>query len=418
MKNFILKSYQYFGMLFLFISLTSGINAQTWMQENPQSSSNFNNVFFVDNNTGWAIADSMNGALFVGSILKKTTNKGATWSNQSIGSNFYQLKACHFFNASKGIIVAKYLVTNKGSILTTINGGNTWTTNDTFPKALNDVFFINSTIGWVCGKNGYIAKSTDGGTSWTAQVSNAPDHLFSIHFADINNGWAVGPNGVIVHTTDGGTNWVLQTSPVPGQDNFSVFALNSSTAFAVGSSGLMIKTSNNGAVWDTVSVPTIEHIFDITFANSSDGWAVGAAGNIEITTNAGLTWASQTSNTTNDINAIAMFNNTTGWYVGNAGDVYYYALNPLSVNEINKNINVSVYPNPFTTQTKINIESSLNISNYNLSIYNLLGKKVFDKTINNVNQFILNRNNLKAGIYILNITANNQIIKTEKLIIQ
>jgi len=104
MKNSELKSYPFFGMLILFMALSNVINAQTWMQENPQSSSNFNDISFVDNNTGWAIADSMNGALFVSPILKKTVNHGVNWSNQSIGSNNYQLKACHFFNASKGII--------------------------------------------------------------------------------------------------------------------------------------------------------------------------------------------------------------------------------------------------------------------------------------------------------------------------
>jgi len=258
----------------------------------------------------------------------------------------------------------------------------------------------------------------DGGVSWSPEVSNSPDHLFSIHFADTNNGWAVGPNGVIVHTTDGGINWALQTSPIPGQDNFSIFALSSTTAFAVGSNATMIKTTNGGAIWDTVSVPTVDHIFDITFSNANDGWAVGAAGNIEITTNGGLTWSSQTSNTTNDINAIDMFNSTNGWFAGASGDIYYYGTTPLSVNELNKNVDISVYPNPFTSQSKVIINSNLNTTNYNITIYNLVGEKVFTKTISNSNQFIIDRNNLISGTYILSIKANDQIIKTEKLIIQ
>lgn len=407
------------SILIALVLFSSGIaKSQSWWQENPQTTANFNNINFADNNTGWALADSMNGILFAAPVIKKTTNQGGTWVTQSVGSNYHQLNSSHFFNTTNGMIVGKYLVSGKGSILTTSNGGTTWVTNDTFPNVLKDVFFINSTTGWTCGQNGYLIKTTNGGSTWAAQISNAPDHLFSIHFADASNGWAVGPNGVIVHTTNGGTTWTLQTSPVPTQDNFGVFAISPTTAFAVGSNGLMIKTNNSGTTWTTVTVPTVDHIYDITFASATSGWAVGAGGNIEITTDGGLTWTTQVSNTTKDIKSVCMKNSALGWYAGKTGTVYYYGTSPAGVNEIKNPIkSLKIYPNPFTSSAILNIESDINDVQFNFTVYDILGKQVMQNTYQGTTS-VISRGNLDAGVYFYKIEDKQQILKTGKLIIQ
>ncbi len=418
MKNKLLKKTA-LSILIANVLLSSiVVKAQSWWQENPQVTADFNNINFADNTTGWALADSMNGLLFIAPVIKKTTNQGATWTTQSVGSNYYQLNSSHFFNTTNGVIVGKYLVSGKGSILTTTNGGTSWLTNDTFPNVLKDVFFINSTTGWACGQNGYLIKTNNGGATWAVQTSNTVDHLFSIHFTDINNGWAVGPNGGIVHTTNGGTTWTMQTSPVPTQDNFGVFALSPTTAFAVGSNGLMINTINSGTTWTTVTVPTVDHIFDITFINLNDGWAVGAAGNIEITTNAGLTWTTQVSNTTMDIKSVCMKNSSLGWYAGKTGTVYYYGTSPAGVKEINNPLkSIKIYPNPFTTSAILNIESDNKDLQFIFTLYDILGKEVM-QTIHHGTTSVINRENLDGGVYFFKIENNQQILKTGKLIIQ
>ncbi len=411
------KSLQSF--LLAIVLFSSGVvKSQSWWQENAQVTANFNNINFADNNTGWALADSMNGILFVAPVIKKTTNQGATWTTQSVGSNYYQLNSSHFFNTANGMIVGKYLVSGKGSILTTTNSGTTWTTNDTFPNVLKDVFFINSTTGWACGQNGYLIKTTNGGVTWAAQNSNALDHLFSIHFTDINNGWAVGPNGGIVHTTNGGTTWSVQTSSVSTQDHFGVFALSPTTAFAVGSNGLMIKTTNGGTTWTTVTVPTVDHIFDITFINANVGWAVGAGGNIEITTNAGTTWTAQVSNTTKDIKSVCMKNSALGWYAGKTGTVYYYGTSPAGLNEINNPIkSLKIYPNPFTSSAILNVESDVKDLQFTFTVYDILGKQVMQNNHLGTTS-VINRENLDAGVYFYKIENKQQILKSGKLIIQ
>ena len=419
MKTSLLKQtfISLFSIAILSIFNTSNAKAQSWWQENAQTQASFTNINFADNNTGWVMGDSMNGALFVMPVLKKTINQGANWSTQSFGSNLYKVKSSYFLSTTSGFVVGEYLVSGGGVILSTTNGGISWVANDTFPERLMDIFFINSTTGWACGRNGYMIKTTNGGGTWAVQNSNSPNHLFSVHFTDANNGWAVGPVGIIVHTFNGGTTWTLQTSPVLTEDNFGVFALSSSTAFAVGSNGLMIKTINSGTTWTVVTVPTVDHIFDITFVSATNGWAVGAAGNIEITADGGLTWTSQTSNTTNDIKSICMKNTGLGWYAGLTGTVYYYGFSPASVNDLSFNYSVNVFPNPMIDASLIQIEGN-NMNSWSLIITDITGKKVRETNKISSSSFLIKRENFSAGTYLYSAYTKEGIIAYGKLIVQ
>jgi hypothetical protein len=71
------------------------------------------------------------------------------------------------------------------------------------------------------GGAGTILTSTDGGNTWTQQVSGTSLILYSVQFRDANNGTAVGEGGVILTTTDGGSVFVHQiSSEVP--DKYSL----------------------------------------------------------------------------------------------------------------------------------------------------------------------------------------------------
>ena len=52
----------------------------------------------------------------------------------------------------------------------------------------------------------------DGGQTWVTQSTNKEDILEDIFFLDASMGWAVGENGVILYTTDGGETWKEQMS--------------------------------------------------------------------------------------------------------------------------------------------------------------------------------------------------------------
>jgi hypothetical protein len=74
--------------------------------------------------------------------------------------------------------------------------------------------------------------------------------------------------------------------------------------------------------------------------------------------------------------------------------------------------NFSIYPNP-TNKGYVNIKTTSN-SAVNVTVFDLLGKKVITKTLSNDT---LNVSNLKAGVYLLNIEQNGAST-TKKLVIE
>ena len=57
------------------------------------------------------------------------------------------------------------------------------------------------------GGNGYIARTTDGGATWTRQDGDQWSRFYGVDVASTQEAWAVGYFGRILHTEDGGTSW-------------------------------------------------------------------------------------------------------------------------------------------------------------------------------------------------------------------
>lgn len=64
-------------------------------------------------------------------------------------------------------------------------------------KGMNEILFI-------CGINGKIFKSTNGGDNWFEQYTNITEHLNAIDFINDTIGYSVGNNGTILFTSNGG----------------------------------------------------------------------------------------------------------------------------------------------------------------------------------------------------------------------
>lgn len=87
-----------------------------------------------------------------------------------------------------------------------------------------------------------------------------------------------------------------------------------------------------------------------------------------------------------------------------------------SVDELDMSNMVSIYPNPFTSDIIVEVESEYN-ENYNLEIYNSLGVLLVSSTLNKgVNK--IEMNNLSSGVYIYKVIGNNNIIKSGRLVSQ
>ena len=85
--------------------------------------------------------------------------------------------------------------------------GQQWTELHTgLTDKMNDICCIDEDRVLVCGNNGLIAKTTDGGLTWARKNSPTTEHLYLMRFADDRVGFACGDN-VLLKTVDGGETW-------------------------------------------------------------------------------------------------------------------------------------------------------------------------------------------------------------------
>jgi photosystem II stability/assembly factor-like uncharacterized protein len=67
--------------------------------------------------------------------------------------------------------------------------------------------FANDQAGWAVGESGSIQRTIDGGATWTPQESPTRKLLYDVAAIDDGHAWAVGAGGTVLRTVDGGRNW-------------------------------------------------------------------------------------------------------------------------------------------------------------------------------------------------------------------
>ncbi len=239
-----------------------------------------------------------------------------------------------------------------------------------------DVYFLpsNPNYGWVCGFNGQIIRTTDGGATWQGATAPNAYHLESVHFPSISIGYTSGPNG-IWKSTDGGATWfditpnsllndfwgcyflddnngvLLGGGCVSNQEfyrttdggvtwtNFEGYEPNSGLTDAIlypsgegfaSSSGLIWKTTDSGYNWDIFSIVG-NKVWQEEITNYGSSFLVPYAGNdcqgggdvggAKFSVDNGLTWRDQ--NTRVSMFGSFLISPTKGWACGNNKTIIY-----------------------------------------------------------------------------------------------
>lgn len=140
---------------------------KTWYEQNLGYQT-YENVFFIDNNTGFLVVRS---AEKLGTLILKTANGGKDWTPLTNVS----LDGCtiHKIQVING---AAYLVANSGKIYKTFDKGNTWKIMDS--PLLKSACFINENQAiWVgqfwhelgCFPEGMLCLTNDNGRNWESK---------------------------------------------------------------------------------------------------------------------------------------------------------------------------------------------------------------------------------------------------------
>jgi len=176
---------------------------------------------------------------------------GRAWDNGQIyhlDSNFNELSRTKYpFELAdiSQINETTFLISGYGSILKSMDKGNSWNYTNAKGDFYKKMHVISDTHIWACGYNGSIIKSTDGGTSWEKQRNgNNPSlkqyHFNSIYFLNASTGFVVGDNGTILLTKDSGENW-LATKKITDVDLYDITAINDKEILVIGDKGTIFK---------------------------------------------------------------------------------------------------------------------------------------------------------------------------------
>ncbi len=155
------------------------------------------------------------GAYFTPAHIIKSTDSGNTWQFIDMSAYADALVEINFISENVGFVGGNKAT--GGVILKTTDGGITWTeilnTNSTGDyvwklqvlNSNNNVIF--GSVESSGGPNpGRLAKSIDGGVTWTFQ--NAPESIVqAVGFLDENHGWMGGHTTGFYETTNGGATW-------------------------------------------------------------------------------------------------------------------------------------------------------------------------------------------------------------------
>ncbi len=196
--------------------------------------------------------------------------------------------------------------------------------NSTTAKNLIGVFFIDKSQGFVCGDNGTILKTIDGGVHWSGQTTGVSANLTQIQFITPLIGYAASyssDGGTLIKSTDGGTTWYDFSLKTSDTRCGGFWFFSADTGFlAVGngaySSSKILRTVNGGVTWDTVLSGNGGWISYLNFPNRTRGYATASNGNVLRTTDGGSHWTSAGTGSGLWMSGIHFFNSDTGFAGG------------------------------------------------------------------------------------------------------
>ncbi|MBS1494793.1 MAG: T9SS type A sorting domain-containing protein [Bacteroidetes bacterium] len=138
---------------------------ESWSEIISSGATN-SSLFFLNENTGYGSGYYR---------LSKTTDGGLNWMQINYNMNYF-FNNVHFLNEQTG-----YACGTSGTMCKTTNGGQSWG-DISVPvfSASNKIFFVNDSIGWLICTDGSIFKTTTGGvlTGFTQNSLPVPDKYF------------------------------------------------------------------------------------------------------------------------------------------------------------------------------------------------------------------------------------------------
>ncbi|MCX6167921.1 MAG: protein kinase [Ignavibacteriales bacterium] len=251
-------------------------------------------------------------------------------------------------------------VGDSGLVLSSVDGGNTWTRNNLdSTKTLSDIYifpsgktlivgdssslyysthfidslrsiplikgftlfkikFIDDYTGFITGNKGLILKTVNGGSSWFKVNTNTDEVIFDLSFFNSRKGIAVGWNGVILNTNNGGESWTKSTEPITDNYLKSIDLIKDGYGLIVGGDGTVLRTVNFGKDWEKNKLNSAGGFQKVKFITDNNSIIIGSRGTILISKNKGESW---------DLVDSHFYSNMNGLAISSYGQVFIVGVN-------------------------------------------------------------------------------------------
>lgn len=219
--------------------LISGNGNETWTQVSSGTSEPLSSVSCPGDGRCYAVGD--------GGTVLATDNSGLSWDEVASGSSVIAGIACDTPTQCAAV------TSNSERDLYTQNGIN-WSAAKVPSDPLLALVPMNGIAcsGAICvaaGNHGLLARSTDGGATWSFVYPAATaQNLDSINCPTPSRCLAVGSDGTILRSMNGGATWIHETSPT-GETLLGMTCVTPEDCLAVGSGRTVISTVDGGTDW-------------------------------------------------------------------------------------------------------------------------------------------------------------------------
>lgn len=237
-----------------------------------------------------------------GGTILFSSNAGANWVNKPT-PNTTSIHSIQFLNTLTGFVAGGNSFQGIGEMSKTTNGGNNWTAislpSPMNSTQINGMSFVNANTGWIGGSAGTILVTVNGGNSWFFQTSTAPI-VHSIKMLNASTGYLLGDG--LYSTTNSGVNWIKNTNPFLSSVQFwiEMFVMSKDIIYLCGhgdnntKSKLIVRTTDGGNSWTdlTSNLSSVQgfSVFNTDWLNLKHGMVCGTNGLTAKTIDGGLTW--------------------------------------------------------------------------------------------------------------------------------
>ena len=170
-----------------------------------------------------------------------------------------------------------FCVGSNGSVYGSSDGGLTWSSAYTGTTPLNSITAINENTAIAVGWNGVILRYN--GTSWSTINSGTNNALFGVSFGTEQVGYACGEDGIILKSTNAGLTWTTIRMQ-RGEWLSGLHALDDVHVAAVSEFGTLFQTADGGLIWTTMLIPGAPWMGDVMLTGPGTGWCCGTAGTL------------------------------------------------------------------------------------------------------------------------------------------